>query len=340
MALTDASALLAWLISLGLGMRFLERPGLFRAVALGVGVGLAQDFKYNGWLTGGIVIGAALLGVIGAVPERRPSRILKTFACGAIGAFVSWLVVWPWFWFVEAHGGYAALLRHQQSYLGSFNSWWPHFQIQTDQAVALSGGAWLILPGLVLAGLTPWIARPLAWVSATLAMSSARRVLIAVGFASLPWALVSAPYWLGLVVSPWLITRPLASIRLVGAWWVVLAVMSPFYHPYARLWLPYHAVNWLLMGWLVADGFAAIHSIRASGVETRRDRRRLLLATIVLLGLLAMRGGRASGNTWTRRPSSRGPSRTKRLAPSSLPAGRSELAEGARMRSGSWSDRR
>ncbi len=54
-ALTDAPFLLAWLLAIGVGGRFLERPGFVRAIVLGVAVGVAQNFKYNGWLAGVIV---------------------------------------------------------------------------------------------------------------------------------------------------------------------------------------------------------------------------------------------------------------------------------------------
>ena len=37
-------------------------------------------------------------------------------------------------------------------------------------------------------------------------------------------------------------SRPIARpSRMLGAWWLVLSVLTPFYHPYARLWLPLHA---------------------------------------------------------------------------------------------------
>ena len=59
MALTDATFLLAWLGAMVAGGRFLERPGPVRAVWLGAAVGLAQHFKYNGWLAGAIVAATA-----------------------------------------------------------------------------------------------------------------------------------------------------------------------------------------------------------------------------------------------------------------------------------------
>ena len=55
MALTDASFLLFWLCALGQGQRFVERPNLFRAILLGLAVGISQLFKYNGWTSGIIV---------------------------------------------------------------------------------------------------------------------------------------------------------------------------------------------------------------------------------------------------------------------------------------------
>ena len=284
MALTDASSLLTWLIALGVGMQFLERPGPIRAIALGLTVGLAQQFKYNGWLTGGIVIGTAVLGVIGRTDERRSGPIWKTFGWGGIAAVLAWLVVWPWYRFVEGHGGYSALLRHQQSYLGGFGSWWPHFQVQADQAVALSGGGGLILAGLFLASLAPWFARPSSRIAESAGSSRTGRVLNAFSYGFLAWIFVDAPYWLGLVVAPWLLTRPRPAIRLVGVWWLLLSVMTPFYHPYARLWLPFHAINWLLMGWLVVDWFAAIISANTDLSGSRSGSRRRSRA-IVLLGL-------------------------------------------------------
>ena len=55
MALVDASFLLFWVVAIGQGQRFLERPKPARAIALGLAVGIAQLFKYSGWVSGGIV---------------------------------------------------------------------------------------------------------------------------------------------------------------------------------------------------------------------------------------------------------------------------------------------
>ena len=289
MALTDGSFLLAWLLALGAGVRFLERPGIVRALVMGLAVGLAQQFKYNGWLTGGIVMATATFGILVRPEDRKVKSILETFGWGVVAAGVAWLVVWPWYAFVEAHGGYSALLRHQRSYLGGLDDWWPNLLAQVDQAVALSGGVGLIVPCLILVGLAPLIGRPRSQGSIARSLRSPRLLFLAILVVGSAWFFVDSPFWLGLIASPWLLSRPSPGPRLVGAWWVVLASTSPFYHPYARLWLPFHACNWLLLGWWVAGGFASVRGIDFSKVD-RPDAHRVRLAAVGLV-LMAAIGG-------------------------------------------------
>ena len=141
MALTDASFLLFWVLGLICGQRFLERPGVTRRVALGLAVGLAQFFKYNGWLLGAIVVLAACLGSI--VDPRKRDRAKAPCNLGTSGLLAALLaaaIYWPWFRFVESHGGYRRLLAHHRSYMGGLGSWLPHWRLQLEQASALSGG--------------------------------------------------------------------------------------------------------------------------------------------------------------------------------------------------------
>lgn len=290
MALTDASFLLAWLLALGAGMRFLERPGFFRAIVMGLAVGLAQQFKYNGWLTGAIVIGSAALGILVRPEERRAASILRTFGWGVLGGVVAWLVVWPWYAFVENHGGYSALLRHQRSYLGGFRDWWPNFQIQADQAIALSSFR-LIVPCLILVNLATRIVGAHVEDEATRKLHPIQRFVGSLPLDGGLLLLMVAPYWAGLMIVPWVLARPGASVRLVAVWWLILSVMTPFYHPYARLWLPYHAANWLLMSWLVLHGSSSFKSYLeaasksvASETRLRRSLRWSIRAGLFFVG--------------------------------------------------------
>jgi dolichyl-phosphate-mannose-protein mannosyltransferase len=61
------------------------------------------------------------------------------------------------------------------------------------------------------------------------------------------------PWWSGLVCCPWLIADARASARMVGVWWLVLSILTPFYHPYARLWLPVQAAGWVIVGGVIVE---------------------------------------------------------------------------------------
>jgi len=51
---------------------------------------------------------------------------------------------------------------------------------------------------------------------------------------------------LGLPLLPFLFLAAPSKTRLVGVWWLIFSGLTPFYHPYARLWLPLEACGWLL----------------------------------------------------------------------------------------------
>jgi hypothetical protein len=248
MALTDASFLLFWLLAIGLGQRFFERPGPVRAAAMGLAVGVAQLFKYNGWIAGLVVVAAAAAWTIVRSDVRTPRKQAVLWGWGLIGALVAGVVYWPWYRFVEAHGGYEALLAHQRGYLGGLTSWPGHALIQLEQDRALSGGlGWLIVGGL---------AGAIAMLVVTPASSMSRRSLprelvVALSltalcsffhgalFGAILWAIVLAETRTG-------VTSKAAWVLAVG--WIVLAAMTPFYHPYARLMLPLQSLSWILMG--------------------------------------------------------------------------------------------
>jgi hypothetical protein len=63
-------------------------------------------------------------------------------------------------------------------------------------------------------------------------------------------------WWVALL---WIFTRRLSkksgearSVDLLPIGWTALSVLTPFYHPYARLWLPIEAMGWLLTAGLFA----------------------------------------------------------------------------------------
>jgi len=248
-ALTDASFLLCWILGLVCGQCFLERPRISSAIALGLSVGLSQWFKYNGWLLGIFVVLAACLGILVDSKERHRPRIQAVWGFGLLAALVAGAAYWPWFIFVESHGGYAELLRHHQSYVGGLRSWLPHLRLQLDQMAALSGGpAWNVteyLAAVLCCDLVfrsagkPYRSRPL--------LLLAILALVLLVFPFLYW-------WLG---SGWVLDprqRRSAGERLLAAAWLVLSILTPFYHPYARLWLPLHFLGWIMTASIINEG--------------------------------------------------------------------------------------
>jgi 4-amino-4-deoxy-L-arabinose transferase-like glycosyltransferase len=252
MALTDAAALLFWLLALAQGQRFLERPDALRSASLGLAVGLAQLFKYNGWITGAIVALGALLLPMVRQDARCLGRTLATWGWGLVAATVAVVVYAPWFRFVGSHGGYWSLLAHQRSYLSGVSLWPRHWYFQHSQASALSGGpSWIAFAGLS-ATLGVLICfgdlgskHPFRWRSLLeLAGLTAIFMLFDVRWI-IPLGWVWAVAWF---------RRSFATptICVLAAGWGMFAILTPFYHPYARLWLPLEAFGWFFIAGLYA----------------------------------------------------------------------------------------
>ena len=246
--LTDALALLTFLLALGFGSRFLERPGFWRAMVFGLAVGVAQNVKYSGFLSGVIVALAWLFGLF-HVKHRARGPLLRTLFFGVLAAIVAALCYLPWFLFVEKATGYAGLLAHQRSYTSGISAWPAHWYQQLAQSVALSGlvsgritwagPAWAvaILSGAACAGL---ISRA-AWL----------RVLIATTAAfALAGLMPMLAWWTSLAVvlglwRHW--ARATHATQLCSMAWLFMSLLTPFYYPYARLWLPVEALGWVLV---------------------------------------------------------------------------------------------
>ena len=73
---------------------------------------------------------------------------------------------------------------------------------------------------------------------------------------------------------------------LIAATWYALSVLTPLYHPYARLWLPLQMVGWLIMAGCLT-GFP-----RPSAKPSERAPRSLALTwvngSIAVLGLFLL----------------------------------------------------
>ena len=251
MALTDVSFLLVWLVAIGLGQRFLERPNFGRAVLFGGAVGLAQLFKYNGWVSGIVVALNAVIWLLWHRSEWRSPTTAAIWAWGLFAAIIAAIVYYPWFRFVNAHGGYGSLLAHQRSYLGGVSAWPWHWQQQLAQSEFLSGGPmWRSMAGALAVIAMLMSTGELQWRTPV----RPRIILAVVGVATLClgsqfnwwWSFGSILIALCTRVGP---ETPTRQLLFVG--WGLLSCLTPFYHPYARLWLPVEALGCLLVGGLL-----------------------------------------------------------------------------------------
>ncbi len=211
--------------------------------------------------------------------------MLAIWGWGLLAALVAAIVYWPWYRFVDSHGGYASLLAHHRGYVDGISSWLGHLHIQLSQARALAAGvAWDLLAGLV-AAVGAWGATRDRFQE----LGRLRRTLLPVGFL----VVIGATELLGLALVILLVwTTALDSKRLTTsmvhllAGWLVLFLMTPLYHPYARLWLPVEAFGWLFMG----GGFAVILR-RFNAVEPGTGRGGILPTPrdpIVALGVICL----------------------------------------------------
>ena len=181
----------------------------------------------------------------------------------------------PWYVYVERHGGYASRLDHQRGYLDGPSAWAANWLLQLRHLVAFSSmrvaeaalGPSLALIGLCVVGLLERrrLRGPVS------ALAGLLLVLLILSRASTTW-------WLGLGLAPFFLRQQSPRVRLLGVWWVALTILTPMYHPYARLWLPLEAAGWLTGG--LAIGIAFAWSDRPEGwpdLAWLRSRRSVLI---------------------------------------------------------------
>ncbi len=89
---------------------------------------------------------------------------------------------------------------------------------------------------------------------------------------------------------PWLaIDRPARAC--VAAWWLVMSLMTPLYHPYARLWLPLHAAGWVML----AGGVVTLGPFPGSAIPAADPsvlwRKKVLAQGAITLVCLVLAGG-------------------------------------------------
>jgi 4-amino-4-deoxy-L-arabinose transferase-like glycosyltransferase len=230
-ALTDVGFALAHLGAWFALIEALRTERVGRALAAGALVGLAWNVKYHGWLA---VVAAALAYLpIGVARLAARENWRRPLALGVAAALTAALGYLPWALHVQAQpGGYAALAQYQSTMLRG--GWFENLARQASQQLFFEGPLSAASVPLALAcALSVASSAPrTAWVLAAALGLGALGALLG-GVAGCALLAVSA--------LPWLVGRALrrewpALAVLSGL--VLWALLTPFYHPYARLVLP------------------------------------------------------------------------------------------------------
>ncbi len=287
-ALTDAT-LVFWLIAaVWLAWEAMERQSWRWANAAGLGTAVAWWTKYNGWLP----LAISLAGLSGAAVFSPASRSLflprlKLWAVVCVVAVVAWSPVWLG---LQDVGGYAAVAENHRGYLVGFEGWLDSVVRQEaahrnmeNWGVKFETALWFILVALLLR--FTWNASETsgmpsgeaAWGVAI--CCAAFGAVAGRGSTSIAIAVAGGA---GLVVGAVRMRRAdteqdnsSLGFWFTAAWFVGLSLVTPLYHPYPRLTLPWLASGWLLTG----ATLSAVGSWRGL-CPSRRQVRWVVIATI------------------------------------------------------------
>jgi 4-amino-4-deoxy-L-arabinose transferase-like glycosyltransferase len=273
-AMTESMFVLMWLLAMLAGARFLTSPGPGRAIMLGIAVGLAQLTKYNGALTGVIVSLTAVADVL-IVPRGKP-RDLRAFRrrifWGIFAAIIAAGCYAPWFLFVEDHGGYRELMRHHGGYVTGLSRWIPNLRLQLAQGWVFQRQPLLMVLSLfMLANLRQAI--------------SSRKGRLDYAWIACLAVLPNAPAFIAAWSVPRVWSRSNVAGRMIAVWLVTMFLLTPIYHPYARLWLPFALASLMLSANFLFGETVSPEAGRAVGQEFRRVRASTILMIAAYLAI-------------------------------------------------------
>ncbi len=272
-ALTDTPLACLWLLAMIAGLKFLEKPSLKNAVAMGLCVGLCQLTKYNGALTGLIIATTAVLDFGFSFVRKKPEWRLfqQRIMLGTFGALIAFLVYLPWLMYVENHGGYRSLLNHHSGYVKPLASWPSNLKMQLVQAWAFDQFIPLkLLLGIILLLLVIAFQKQFAVRAKNETQSSPLNLLPNVAPLLISIILVPNAAWVVSIMRlPGLLKSERIGNRLLAVWFAMMSIITPVYHPYARLWLPAQMASFCIAALILAET-----------IESKRGEKTLKRSTI------------------------------------------------------------
>jgi len=300
-ALTDCLLTLFLVLSLWLLERALRSGSWQSIIGAGCTTGLAWWTKYNGWLPLALGGGGALVDLItsssGGVPWRK--RIAR-WGGAAVIAFLCWC---PFLISLQSAGGYSAVATNHRRYVVGVRGWFEsaarqHANLRFFDGAVTLAGLTVVTAALALrqrrnAPLQP-PARSWPTVAACATVPPAIATLVGTDAVFLAWgaAGIAREFWRSPPAGqPTNDRAGSAGGAFLAVWFFGLLVLTPLYHAYPRLVLPWLASAWLGAALGLRDW--ARFCLTVVSVKARSDRTVLLSAagvTILALALLLSQG--------------------------------------------------
>lgn len=220
----------------------------------GLFTGLAWWTKYNGWLPLAVgCCGAVLSQLVMQESRQYVRRVLTGCIVISIIAFAVWT---PVLWGLQKHGGYASVMNNHRQYLVKSGGW-RKSALQQIHNVSQYENPFDAVYRPFAKPRPQSVDWDLNLVRELMKNHQWKWVLMYVrtaffeGIVPLIFPLTS------LFISLWVSFRGVLSVEnpqrrlgccLIASWFIGLTVMTPFYHPYPRLVLPWICSTWILMG--------------------------------------------------------------------------------------------
>lgn len=234
--LTDVTFCFLFLLALVAYMRAERLESFFWAVIAGILTGLAWNTKYHGWLAG-VVAGAALLPYLF---QHDWQRFRAGFTRVFIAALVAIFMYVPWFLYIEAQeGGYSYMAEYQSGFLEPSNvlqNVISHVRAQ----YYLDGWSGMLAPLLGIVTVAVLYRR----LNAIVFMLGVALLLGGVVLGESIVVMVLALAGLAVLLQD----TPRYERSVLISFFLVFSILSPFYHPYARLLLPLMCAAYILAG--------------------------------------------------------------------------------------------
>jgi 4-amino-4-deoxy-L-arabinose transferase-like glycosyltransferase len=274
-ALTDITFAFFFFLSLGAIVETIKRQKVTLAILSGLLIGLTWNTKYHGWL-------ALVIGILAFIPYSYFShtsiesfkKAVYLFVVMGIVAGISFL---PWVIIIQSQpGGYFELAKYQRTMLSLH--WLRDLWRQIQQQLFFEGPFSRLSVLIAVSGaliLSGWRERlSIKFVVLIVFLSLSAMLIGGAGTVAL-LTLISVPIFLrrSTTYSSWII--------MVGVG--IFALITPFYHPYARLVLP------LVIFFFLSGGFWLSYNLS----ETRQviksiPWKKLISVSFIVLAVIAL----------------------------------------------------